>query len=158
MSTSSDNPSLHSEDWLHHASLLITDSLTLPKLFLGTAPTPTCLVMPIPPISPPHSLWPTQVGVGQTIVVSTLTVSVAPDNVESHSIVQQSAAHAGGLLNYISPLLSIILPRAGLRRLGPNWEQFQSAQVPSQLVYTWQAESRLHSTAGPNWEQLVQLV
>ena len=39
--------------------------------------------------------------------------------------------------------------------VGPNWKQFQSAQVPSQLaprsvlVCTWQAEGRLHSSAGP---------
>ena len=35
---------------------------------------------------------------------------------------------------------------------GPNWEQFQSAQVPSQL-----APRSVESGAGPNWELLVQL-
>ena len=35
---------------------------------------------------------------------------------------------------------------------GSNWEQFQSAQVPSQL-----APRSVELGAGPNWEQLVQL-
>ena len=35
---------------------------------------------------------------------------------------------------------------------GPNWEQFRSAQVPSQL-----APRSVQLGAGPNWEQLVQL-
>ena len=34
---------------------------------------------------------------------------------------------------------------------GPNWEQFRSAQVPSQL-----APRSVELGAGPNWEQLVQ--
>ena len=36
--------------------------------------------------------------------------------------------------------------------VGPNWEQFRSAQVPSQL-----APMSVELYAGPNWEQLVQL-
>ena len=35
---------------------------------------------------------------------------------------------------------------------GPNWEQFRSAQVASQL-----ALKSVELVAGPNWEQLVQL-
>ena len=35
---------------------------------------------------------------------------------------------------------------------GPNWEQFRSAQVPSQL-----APRSVQLIAGPNWEHLVQL-
>ena len=35
---------------------------------------------------------------------------------------------------------------------GPNWEQFRSAQVPSQL-----APRSVVLGAGPNWEQMVQL-
>ena len=35
---------------------------------------------------------------------------------------------------------------------GPNWEQYRSAQVPSQL-----APRAVELGAGPNWEQLVQL-
>ena len=58
------------------------------------------------------------------------------------------------------PRVDYTLARGPLMRgaplcAGPNWEQFQSAQVPSQhaprsvLVCTRQAESRLHSSAGP---------
>ena len=35
---------------------------------------------------------------------------------------------------------------------GPNWEQFWSAQIPSQF-----APRYVELGAGPNWEQLVQL-
>ena len=35
---------------------------------------------------------------------------------------------------------------------GPNWEQFRSAQVPSQP-----APRSVELGAGPNWDQLVQL-
>ena len=35
---------------------------------------------------------------------------------------------------------------------GPNWEQFRSAQVPSQLT-----PRSVELDAGPDWDQLVQL-
>ena len=46
------------------------------------------------------------------------------------------------------------VPQAGpaLGGAGPNWEQFLSAQDPSQL-----AARSVELGAGPNWEQLVQL-
>ena len=53
------------------------------------------------------------------------------------------------------PIAYIGPPGPALGSAGPNWEQFQSAQVPSQLeprsvlVGTRQDESRLHSMAGP---------
>ena len=46
------------------------------------------------------------------------------------------------------------LARGPLIGAGHNWEQFQSAQVRSQLApRSVQPESRLHSIAGNNWEQ-----
>ena len=46
------------------------------------------------------------------------------------------------------------MPPAGLALggAGPNWEQFRSAQDPSQF-----APRSVELGAGPNWEQLVQL-
>ena len=43
-------------------------------------------------------------------------------------------------------------PGPALGGVGLNWEQFRSAQVPSQLV-----PRSVELGAGPNWEQLVHL-
>ena len=43
-------------------------------------------------------------------------------------------------------------PGSALGGAGPNWEQFRSAEVPSQL-----APRSVELGAGPSWEQLVQL-
>ena len=57
------------------------------------------------------------------------------------------------VLLYIIFILGILVhPWSTLGGAGPNWEKFQSAQVPSQL-----APRSLELNAGPNWEQLVQL-
>ena len=45
-----------------------------------------------------------------------------------------------------------VRPGPALGGAGPNWEQFRSAQVPSQL-----APRSVEVGAGLNWEQLVQL-
>ena len=44
------------------------------------------------------------------------------------------------------------LTKPALGGAGPNWEQFRSAHIPSQL-----APRSVELGAGPNWEQLVQL-
>ena len=43
-----------------------------------------------------------------------------------------------------------LLTGPALGGAGPNWEQFRSAQVPSQL-----APRSIELGVGPNWEQLV---
>ena len=52
--------------------------------------------------------------------------------------------------NIITIIIIIIITDLG--GAGPNWEQFRSAQVPSQL-----APRSVELIAGPNWEHLVQL-
>ena len=46
---------------------------------------------------------------------------------------------------------SQLAPRSVELGAGSNWEQFRSVQVPSQL-----APRSVELGAGPNWEQLVQ--
>ena len=49
-------------------------------------------------------------------------------------------------------IYQLISPGPALRGAGPNWEQFRSAQVSSQL-----APRSVELVAGPNWEQIGQL-
>ena len=56
------------------------------------------------------------------------------------------------LLEYINSAHVEMKAGPALVGAGPNWEQFRSAQVPSQL-----AAMSVELGAGPNWEQLVQL-
>ena len=52
----------------------------------------------------------------------------------------------------VNVVKGVLYTAPALGGAGPNWEQFRSAQVPSQF-----APRSVELGAGPTWEQLVQL-